>query len=161
MQSLLSYMPGNTALSRQNKGEVSIYTGIPAEPKDIIMAAAMIKKAFPSLPKEFYDIFDDRIRANEFTAERLFHAVMHVIDTCIYPLPTIANFISYDKTYKVYSYEEMVKGVNDGLIIWSHYKKIQPPGRHLAGWTHQRNIEAFGLEKYIIDAKYLRQSLLL
>jgi hypothetical protein len=56
-----------------------------------------IKNSFPSLSAGFYDILCDRLKANNFTDEKLQNAVNHVIDTCIYPIPTIANFISFNK----------------------------------------------------------------
>jgi len=64
-----------------------------------------IKHAFPSLQKEFYDVLCDRLKEHEFSDERLLKAVNHVIDTCIYPIPVIANFIIFDK-------EEMQKQKN-------------------------------------------------
>lgn len=54
-----------------------------------------IKKSFPSLEAEFYDILCDRLKENEVTDNELTEAVNHVIDTCIYPTPTIAQFITY------------------------------------------------------------------
>jgi len=56
-----------------------------------------LKAAFPTLPEEFYDIFLERIKVHDFTDERLNKAIDRVIDTCVYPTPTIANFIQADK----------------------------------------------------------------
>ena len=75
---------------------VSIYKGV-LTTQGIIEGVAIIKKSFPSLPVDFYDILIDRLKANGFNDDRLKAAVVHVIDTCVYPTPTIANFISYDK----------------------------------------------------------------
>jgi hypothetical protein len=58
---------------------------------------AKIKKAFPALPVEFYDILCEKIKEHNFTDHRLVKAVNHVIDSCIYPTPTIAQFITFDK----------------------------------------------------------------
>jgi len=57
---------------------------------------AKIKDAFPTLQKGFYDLLCQRLKANEFSDEKLSEAVNHVIDNCNYPNPTIANFINYD-----------------------------------------------------------------
>jgi len=54
-----------------------------------------IKKAFPSLSGDFYDILCERIKENNFSDKELINAINHVIDTCIYPVPTIANFILF------------------------------------------------------------------
>ena len=58
-----------------------------------------IKNAFPTLPVEFYDILCERLKANGFTDERLTNAVNGVIDTCKYPTPTVAHFMSYDEDH--------------------------------------------------------------
>jgi hypothetical protein len=75
---------------------VSIYKGNLTD-KGIIEGVAVIKKAFPALPLDFYDVLIDRLRVNEFSDNRFRDAVVYVIDVCVYPTPTIANFISYDK----------------------------------------------------------------
>lgn len=54
-----------------------------------------IKLAFPDLPAGFYDVLSERIKSKGFSDERLNDAVNHVIDTCKYPKPTVANFISF------------------------------------------------------------------
>lgn len=56
-----------------------------------------IKKAFPTLPVGFYDVFCDRLKHYQFTDDRLLKSVNYVIDNCLYPTPTIANFIIADK----------------------------------------------------------------
>ena len=51
---------------------------------------------------------------NGFSDERFTDAVNHVIANCIYPTPTIAQFISYDRTERLYTHSEMVEMVNAG-----------------------------------------------
>jgi len=94
MQNSQPYLQENLELILQ-KG-ISIYKGKLTQ-QSVLKNIAIIKKAFPLLPLDFYDVFIDRIKANGFTDERLTDAVNHVIDTCPYPTPTIANFISFDK----------------------------------------------------------------
>jgi hypothetical protein len=55
----------------------------------------IIHKVYPSLSEGFYDILCDRIKAHNFTDYELTMAVNHVIDTCKYPIPLIAEFISF------------------------------------------------------------------
>lgn len=83
-------------LTHINDDTVSVYKG-ELTSQGIIEGLAAIKKAFPLLTQDFYDILIDRLNANEFNNDRFHDAVVNVIDTCIYPTPTIANFISYDK----------------------------------------------------------------
>jgi hypothetical protein len=63
----------------------------------IIQNTAVIKKAFPALPITFYDVLTDRLIAHGFCNDRFAASVIHVVDTCHYPTPTIADFLSYDK----------------------------------------------------------------
>jgi len=60
---------------------------------------AKIKNAFPTLPVEFYDVLCERLKEKDFDDERMTKTVNGVIDTCKYPTPTIAHFITYDKEY--------------------------------------------------------------
>jgi len=88
--------------------EISIYSGH-LTPLGITESMIKIKRSFPELDKEFYDILQDRLKENKFCDSRLKDAVNHVIDHCVYPRPTIAEFISYDKRVRLYSYYEAVE----------------------------------------------------
>lgn len=100
--------------------EISIYTE-ELTPKGLVENIAKIKKSFPELDKEFFDMLSDAIKRNNFGDIRLSHAVNNVIDNCVYPRPTIAQFISYDvkiklKTIKEYRENpEYYKAVDIGI----------------------------------------------
>ena len=107
MQSLTS--TSNTSLTRKdNNYEMSIYRG---ELTKICLGESImkLKQTFPSLPNDFYDVFSDRITDNKFNNDRLKASINHVIDNCVYPVPTIAQFISFDKHIKLYTYQDMMK----------------------------------------------------
>lgn len=114
--------------------------------KDVMQITAMIKKSFPTLPKGFYDMFDDRIIANKFTVQRLKDAVTHVIDNCRYPQPSIADFISYDKTLKFKTWDDMTKE-----DLWNTYLPVKFPDRPKVIWVHANDIAAYKLEKYMVS----------
>ncbi len=59
----------------------------------LVKNAKRIKKAFPNLPESFYDLLWERIKANGFTTDDLERVVDIVIDTCLYPQPTVGHFI--------------------------------------------------------------------
>jgi hypothetical protein len=107
---------------------LSVYHGDLTTP-NVIECVTKIKKAFPSLPVGFYDVFTDRIKGNNFSDERLIDAVNHVIDTCVYPIPTIANFISFDQRIKLFTHSEMLK-MNDNIggSVWSDFKPVEIQG---------------------------------
>ena len=136
-----------TSLNQEN--ELSIYKGSLTTPV-VIESIARIKKSFPSLPIGFYEVFSERLKANNFTDARLKDAVAHVIDTCPYPTPTISNFISFDKKIKLNSYEEMVKKVNEfGPEIWKTYKPVKFPEREKVVWVHIDDMKIAKLTEYI------------
>lgn len=133
-------------LTQNQFSELSIYKG-ELNKECIFSNVARIKKAFPALPIDFFDVFDDRLQANNFNDDRLNDAVNYVIDTCIYPTPTIAQFISFDRKFKVCSYEEMVKKTSDfGAEIWKSYIAIKFPDREKNVWVHVDDAKRFNLK---------------
>jgi hypothetical protein len=138
-------------LLQRNSGsgsEVSIYSG-PLTDSCLVKSVAVIKKSFPSLPISFYDILIDRIQANHFSNTRLIDAVNHVIDNCHYPTPTIADFISFDQKYKVFSYDEMLKKLDEmggDRKIWDLYKSVKLPGLPKPVWVHVNDIAKYNIK---------------
>jgi len=126
------------------QNEISIYKGT-LTVKNLVNNIATIKKAFPGLPISFYDVLTDRLRANAFNDERLRDAVAHVVDTCIYPMPTIANFISFDKKIKLYTYNQYCKLIDEGES-GVNYKPIKFKDRPAMAWIHVNDIAQFNIK---------------
>jgi hypothetical protein len=137
----------STSISRLkdilSKGEISLYKGKLTTPA-VVASVAKIKAAFPALPGSFYDTFTERIIDNEFCDERLTAAVNCVIDNCLYPTPTIAQFISFDRRVKFYTYEEMLKMSSENVDIWKNYAAIDL-GLPKKVWCHINDIEKYDL----------------
>lgn len=119
--------PSSEALKVNEKGEtyLSLYTG-DLTPKVVTESMAELKASFPALPAEFFTMLSKRVKDNGFSDERLRDAVRHVIDNCIYPSPTIAQIISFDRTLRLYTYFEMVEmvnKVNGDAKLWDYYEK--------------------------------------
>ena len=120
----------SAALKVNENGEtfLSLYSG-ELTPKVVSESMAELKAAFPALPAEFFVMLSRRVKDNEFSDERLKDSVRHVIDTCVYPSPTIAQFIGFDKKVRLFTYYEMCEKVTqaggDGKL-WDYYeiKKI-------------------------------------
>ncbi len=128
-----------------NSYELSIYFGELTQ-EVIMKQISKISLAFPNLEKGFYSILSERIKALDFSNERLEHAVQHVIDNCVYPAPTIANFISYDKKIRFYTYLDMSKLVDIwGSIVWNHYDSIKLD--ELTVWAKKSDLKLIGYEK--------------
>lgn len=125
------------------ENELSVYAG-ELTPNCIIHNVVKIKKSFPTLPEGFYEIFADRIKENGFTDARLNDAVNNVIDNCIYPTPTIGQFISFDKRIKIYKYHDVIKMIEDGdLKAFDRYKKINLPGLPESVYIHINDIAKY------------------
>jgi len=121
--------------------------------QNIVQCSVKVKKAFPELPSDFFEIFQEMIKLEGFTDERLLDAVDNVIKTCVYPKPTIAQFLSWDMKIKVLTYEDMLKKTNEfggdinaGRIFQSQYKPIQFPDREKPVWVHVDDIKKYNLK---------------
>jgi len=104
--------------------KISIYSGT-LTPEFAVKQTIRIKNAFPALPSEFIDILLERIKDNGFCDDRLKDAISHVIDNCKYPQPTIAQFISFDKTVECISYSKLVEMVNRGETKMENWKMLE------------------------------------
>lgn len=137
MSNLSNSLPQKSELSNS----LSVYSG-ELSVEGLAKGLKTIQKSFPALPIDFYDVLTDRIKANCFSDERFADAIIHVIDTCIYPQPTIAQFISFDKRIKLHSYEEMLSKLDKyGDGIWKSYQVVNLPNRQKPVWVHVDEIK--------------------
>lgn len=101
----------------------------------------------------FFEVFSEALVNNGFSDSRLQDATSHVIENCVYPAPTIAQFISWDKRIKVVSYEEMLNKLNElggdkiaGKIFESQYKPIKFPNREKTVWVHVDDVKMYNIK---------------
>lgn len=94
-------------------------------PQCVAKNVARIKAAFPALAPEFYKVMAERLIEKGFSDERLTDAVNHVIDTCQYPTPTLANFLSFDLRVKIIDYNQLCGQVLRQEVSWSDFAKIK------------------------------------
>jgi len=126
--------------------EISIYRGELTK-QCIADANGKIAMTFPSLPAEFYKVLANRVKDNNFSDERLKDSVNHVIDNCIYPIPTIAQFISFDKNIKVYTYQDMLKQVSEVYSPFDAHKSVRlRENQPKPLYVHVNDIEKYNLE---------------
>lgn len=90
---------------------------------------ARIRAAFPDLDRGFYQLLKERIREKGFSDQRLTDAVNHVIDTCPYPTPTLANFLSFDKRVKLITYQELCTLIGKGEATMDAYERMRINGK--------------------------------
>lgn len=118
----------NTPLREAEYGyELSVYRGELTQ-KELARNAAKVKAAFPALPPEFFQILIERFKAKGFCDTRLVDAVNNVIDNCQYPTPTLANFLSYDKNVKLYTYQQFISLVTEHKASFETYTKVKCGG---------------------------------
>lgn len=86
------------------------------------------------------------MKENGFSDQRLTDAVNNVIDTCIYPTPTVANFISFDKRVKTYKYPEICEMLNEDIRAFDHYKPIKFRDLPDRVWIHINDIAKYGIK---------------
>lgn len=108
-----------------------------------------IRNSFPNLEDGFYEILQERLKDKGFTDKKLNEAVNHVIDNCIYPTPTIANFLSFDKHIKLYTYEQMLK-LNDELSgqAFKFYRPISINNSEKPMYANKNDIKKYNLIKW-------------
>ena len=140
------------SLQAIERNELSIYHG-ELTANAVISSVADIKKAFPALPSGFYDILTDRIKETGFCDTRLRDAVNFVIDNCPYPTPTIANFISFDRTVKFRSHEEMCKEALTYQQVWKEWMPVKFPNLPKTVWIFANDIVKYSLGEYLVKSK--------
>ena len=127
MKNLQQYSTSISVTETDNDSSISLYQG-QLTPQCVVSASIKLKNTFPALPTGFYDVLNDRIKEKGFSDQRLMDAINHVIDTCVYPTPTIANIISFDKRIKLYTYDEVLKLLDTGASF-DDFKVIERNGK--------------------------------
>ena len=117
IENLQSFSPANG-----QKNSISLYSGV-LTPKTEARCVLMLKQAFPQLPVGFYNILHDMIRDEGFSDSRLVDAVKHVIKTCVYPTPTIAQIVNFDRRIKLHTYGEVCAMISKGYRMVDFEKR--------------------------------------
>ena len=107
----------------------------------IVECNLIIRQAFPTLTQGFFIQLNRLIAENSFTDQRLREATDYVISECIYPQPTIANFLKYDTRVKLYSYKEVRDMCQPGYSAFDYYELIED----LNKYASKNDIEKYGL----------------
>lgn len=131
-------------LHKESNGEqsLSIYTGeLTAE--SVAKCVARVKVAFPSLPKDFFALFIERMKEKGFNDQRMIDSINHVIDNCQFPTPTMANFLSFDKRVKVLTYAEMCNQVTSQVTSSEAFAKIRING--ILYWIRKADKDLFNI----------------
>lgn len=126
---------------------MSVYQGDELTSEGIATNIKTLQSAFPDLDEHFHDVFAGRIKDLGIGDKRLKDSINHVIDNCVYPKPTIAQFISYDKKVKLYNYQQMVN-LNNELNgkAFEYYKRVNILNVTQSMYASIQDIEMYNLE---------------
>lgn len=121
--------------TEENEFSISKYQG-QLTPSNLATQIKKLQVAFPKQPIEFFDLLVGRIKANNFTDERLTDAVNNVIDNFRYKELNIADIIKYDKREKLITYQQLVKLVSNGQEKMDSWEIVEIDNRKL--WQKKR-----------------------
>jgi hypothetical protein len=126
---------------------VSVYIKGALTPEIYIKNIKRISAAFPSLQKEFYDLLSELVKEKQYSDNKLTDAVNFVIENCKYPHPSIADFLSYDKGFTLYTYTNILKFFDSiGSSVWNDYKQVEIEGVSLKVWASIIDIQKYNLQ---------------
>ena len=75
----------------------SAYEPGTASPEAVAEGMRKLKAAFPTLGAGWYDVLLERVHAKHIGSQRFLDAVDNLVDTCLYPEPTIGAVLSFDR----------------------------------------------------------------
>lgn len=135
----------NTSLQTiQHGNSLSVYTDS-LTTEHALKEVVRLKGAFPQLPVGFYDVLLDRIKDKGFTNQQLTDSINNLVDNFTYPVPTLANILSWDKRIKLHSYAEMCKLHDESGVLFSDYEKIRRKGKLY--WVSKEDYELINRKK--------------
>ena len=146
MTSNLPTLSQTCLVKKESNYELSVYSG-ELTPRCVAINVKKMQQSFPALTDAFYEIFTERLKANNYCDNRLNDAIEHVIDNCIYPTPTIAQFISFDKRIKLYDYNQVLK-LNEELggKAFELYRPVRIGENVKPVYARVNDIKEFNLE---------------
>lgn len=129
-----------TYLPVRTTDEISVYK--PGKPSEDTLrwAAKTLVSCYPDTKTDVIRIICERLKAKDWTDERIKDAVHNLIDTHPYRSISPADVISFDKRIKLYTYSEVCNEVGKGASM-KDYKKL----KDRKVWTTQADAEAYGL----------------
>jgi hypothetical protein len=138
----------NNQLSIYGKGKVSA--------KVCANCIVEIKKSFPKLSAGWYDVLEKMLDEEKFTDQRLIDATKSLIRNCPYPEPSLSNIIGFDKSIKVYLWDDLLKITNEyspesRKIYLNNYQAINFYGQQR--YAKKEDVERYNLPTWKFEPK--------
>lgn len=129
--------------------KLSIYGQGKVTAKTCANCIVEIKKSFPKLSTGWYDVLEKMLDEEKFTDQRLIDATKSMIRNCPYPEPSLSNLIGFDKSIKVYLWEELLKITVDyspesRKVYLNNYKAIDFYGEQR--YAKKEDVERYSLK---------------
>lgn len=128
-----------------NESHLSIYDGNLTD-TNIAVCLKKLQVSFPRQSATFFDVLTERIIANGFTDERLKDAVNYVIDNFAYKALNISDIIRFDKTIRLYTYNEVTAAVTRNELSFNDTIRRKIGDR--VYWIKKADAEKFGHETH-------------
>ena len=118
----------------------------PLTDSGITNAMKLAKTFFPELPPTFFAGLTIMVRDCKFTDKRLMDAVKHVAKNCVYPKPTAAEFLRFDRHVVAYTYDQIVNlqihtfGSVAHPTVFDWYESVMLPGNLKRVWIHKNDL---------------------
>ena len=114
----------------ENKAEISLYGEGKVSPECLALNIVRLKDSFPKLENGWYRQLQHFLETERFTDNRFNDAVENLIKTCVYPEPTIATVLGWDKKIKTYTWNELGEISKDYSpeargIFWQQYAVVK------------------------------------
>ena len=118
-----------SASSSNLDSEVSLYQSqLPATVDYVKNECQRLQQCFPQITPGFIVILVQRIAEKKMSNQHITDAINNLIDTYKYPIPTIADIISFDKKVKIYTHPEIINMIPKGYDF-SMFEKIEFNGK--------------------------------
>lgn len=108
-----------------------------------------LHSAYPDMQKSYVNMVIRMFEINGFSDQRALDSVIHVISTCQYKLPTIANFISFNQECRLYSWHQMTNMVAKHEAVWSDYTMVKVDFQEKPLYISNKDYPNSKLEKYV------------
>lgn len=119
-------------MQQQQEGDkqfISLYDDPTPDKRTIGIEVERLQKAFPQIDKNYLFVLTERIIDKKITAQQLKDAVNRVIDTCVYPVPGMAEILSFDKRIKLYTYIQALRLKDEGIEFSRQFDMIDIDGK--------------------------------
>jgi predicted methyltransferase len=83
-----------------------------------------LQAAFPQTPPQLILILTQRIVEKKISGQQITDAVNNLIDNYKYPVPTVAEILSWDKKVKLYKHSEVVELIPKGYDF-TMFEKVE------------------------------------